>query len=140
MTDEEYAAQKERLRTLTERWVAPLGLRWWRLDLEYDREGIRVSDEEHAENWRCLFRVFTRWEYAEAKIVCNMPALADLDDERLEEKFVHELVHVLVNEMREEGHCHEERVVTTLTKAFLWVRDMLGPQAVPEGEGGLPCG
>jgi predicted metallopeptidase len=32
----------------------------------------------------------------------------------------HELCHILVNEMREGDISHEERVVTGLTKAFLW--------------------
>ena len=34
---------------------------------------------------------------------------------------VHELLHVLVNEMREEGIDHEERVVTHLAKAALGI-------------------
>ena len=35
-----------------------------------------------------------------------------------------ELCHALVNEMREQGIDHEERVVTMLSKAFMWVRSL----------------
>lgn len=35
------------------------------------------------------------------------------------------LMHVFLNEMREEGIDHEERVATMLSKAFLWTREAM---------------
>lgn len=46
-----------------------------------------------------------------------------MSDEEIEYVVVHELMHVFLNEMREQGQQHEERVATLLAKAFLWVRD-----------------
>ena len=54
---------------------------------------------------------------------------AGMSNEELERTVVHELVHALVNELREGGIDHEERVVTTLTKAVLWVRDLTRDEA-----------
>lgn len=55
----------------------------------------------------------------------TLPVMEELTDDELEEIFVHECGHILVNEMRgdpDDWLDHEERVVSTLTKAFLWVR------------------
>ncbi|KKL89323.1 hypothetical protein LCGC14_1915860 [marine sediment metagenome] len=66
-----------------------------------------------------------------ATVAFNISALKELDDHDLEVVVVHEMCHVLVNEMRadrggEPTHgsvAHEERVVSTLAQAFLTVRD-----------------
>lgn len=60
------------------------------------------------------------WPYRKATINFWFNATTDLDDEDLEEVVVHELCHILVNQMREKGIVHEEAVVTALSKAFIW--------------------
>lgn len=58
-----------------------------------------------------------------AYITLYLPCLKDLSPQRLEEIVIHELVHILINEMRDyhKDPDHEERVVTGIQKAFSWV-------------------
>ena len=123
MKDEEYEAQKSRILALIDKWVTPLGLRWWRLNFDYNRDGSGMEKDSPIE--RLAGRTFVNWRYLEATLEFNMSELAALDDERLEYVFVHELMHVLLHEMRsdEEGIDHEERVATTLARAFITVMD-----------------
>ncbi len=135
MTDKEYREQKARIKALIPKWVYPLGLRWWKVTFEYERDGLELG--AHIENngsAQCLARTSVRWQYLDALIVWNMPALVGTDDEELEKSFVHELCHIFVHEMREwageemekdkltDAIRHEERVVTQLTAAMLWLR------------------
>lgn len=60
------------------------------------------------------------WRYATCTLQINEPELLEMNKRDAEFVIVHELCHALVNEMREEGIDHEERVVTGLAKAFLW--------------------
>lgn len=130
MTDADYAAQKARVLAMATRWLKPLGLLWWRVEHQWSREPLRTSAEDKAENWVCLARTRAKWQYLHVAFEWNLPAIADLTDERLETTFVHECVHALVAEMREwateheDGGVilHEERVVTMLASAFLWTR------------------
>ena len=46
-----------------------------------------------------------------------------LSKKEIEKVVVHELMHVFLNETREEGIDHEERVATQLQKAFFWIRN-----------------
>jgi len=53
-----------------------------------------------------------------------------MDGDEIERAVVHELCHILVNEMREDEIHHEERVVTGLQKAFMWVAGESGKIAL----------
>jgi hypothetical protein len=131
MTDKEYRQQKARIIALTKKWITPLGLRWWKVEIVYSRDGLDQPEDEN----RCLIAQTTvDWHYLLATITFDMRQLGDQSDAELESYFVHECCHILVNEMRmwageemsrdkhEEVIKHEERVVTMLTKAFLWTR------------------
>src|SRR6266704_788775 len=130
MTDKELAKQKRRIQILADRWLRPLGLLWWRIDIEYSREPIPTVDPD----WVCNAKCTAKWEYLRATLAFSMPNIADHDDQELERIFVHECCHALVNEMRmwgppklseqelDEAMKHEERVVCALTAAFLWTR------------------
>ena len=125
MNDQEFEAQRQRILALIDKWVTPLGLRWWRLGFVYYREGLPRPDDDP--EGVTLFYVTSRWRYLTAHIKVNIPAIADLDDARLEWGFVHEMCHVLVNETRENGGDwldHEERVCSTLANAFIWAREV----------------
>ena len=138
MTDDEYETQKARIAPLIERWVKPLGLGWWKIDIAYRRERFDPKgDGERFSEGEVLGKCWANWRYGEACITLSMPAVADLKDDELETAFLHELMHVFLNETREAGDdwlCHEERVASTLTKAFLWLRDHLtgGDDAVSQ--------
>lgn len=128
MNDAEFEAQKGRLRELAQRWAKPLGLGWWEITHEYARDGYEPP-KEPADGAKSVAHCKPDWRYAHALIVWNMAAVADTEDEELEYIFVHELMHIFLHEMRwydhEHGLDHEERVATTLAKAFLWLRDEL---------------
>lgn len=129
MNDAEYEAQKQRLRDLSHKWVEALGLGWWNIQLEYARDNYEPA-EGNTRNGE-LARCKTDWRYGHACITWNMLVLPGIDDEELELAFLHELMHIFLNEMRwartndSDSLDHEERVASTLTKAFLWFRDSL---------------
>lgn len=132
MNDSEYEAQRKRIQDLAEIWLPCLGLKWWKIDLVYEREGIGTSEKNQAGNWQCNANASVKWEYLRATLRFNMLTMEDQSDTDLERIFVHECCHVLVAELREWGpetltqdqveHSlkHEERVVSGLTSAFLW--------------------
>jgi hypothetical protein len=128
VTDAEYEAQKARVRAAIARWDQPLGLRWWKMRYEYAREHDNPGCDEVS---RRVARCWTSWQYLEATIRFYLPALVDLDDAEVEQTVVHEMCHVLLNEMRELRHDaenwlqHEERTATVLAKAFLWTADLI---------------
>jgi hypothetical protein len=128
MTDSEYDRVKERLMNLKDFWRV-IGIGWWHIRLELEREGIRQTDAQYVSAEQTFFRVSVDWRYMEATIHCSMPALATLDDETLEEMFVHELMHIMVNEMRSDAGTnsidHEERVCQTLALGFCWLKKRL---------------
>lgn len=135
MDDAEYEHQKARIQALIERWLKPLGLHWGRTTFIYERDSgefQRLRDEHCGDNSgldRPAVAFCTAdWRYGQASIYFNMLVVAGEDDDVLEEYFVHELMHIFLSEMREEGRDHEERVATTLAKAFLWLRDHLAEQ------------
>lgn len=139
MNDEDFEHQKKRIQTLTERWVKPLGMNWGRLHIVYERDsGVfqelrqKFCDTSHDRGGRGLAFCTSDWRYAESTIYWNMFMVFGLDDDELEEFYVHELMHVFLSEMREDGISHEERVATSLAKAFIWFRDSLIEQGAVE--------
>jgi len=108
-----------------EKWVTPLGLGWWKIDIVYyDDPGEIVKNfTSEDSDYLVLAKVFAKWQYMKATIRINLPAWVDLDEEDVEKDILHELCHILVNEMREDDILHEERVVSTLQRAFMWVID-----------------
>ena len=131
MTDAEFAAQQSRLRVLSDRWLKPLGLGWWKIDVAYAREEYRPPDHAGTSKDDSVAHCHVDWRYVEACITWNMPKLPELNDDELEMAFCHECAHILLHEMRwtadnsADSLDHEERVASTLAKAFLWLRDEL---------------
>lgn len=118
-----YKRTRNRARRYFEQWTYLLGLRWWDVQVRwYDNErDFRKASGATTDN--VAMRISADWRYVAATIWVNVPAIAELSDEELERSIVHELCHVLVSEMHESGEGHEERVVTMLSKAFMWVRE-----------------
>lgn len=104
------------------KWVERLGLSWWEITVRYydDPQEIVVrfkSDDDKL----VLARTYADWRYGTGTIDVNLPAWGELSDSEIERTVVHELIHILLNEIREGEMHHEERVVTSLTKAVFWV-------------------
>lgn len=130
MDDAKYEAQRARIQVLADRWISAIGLGWWRITNSYDRTGEDFADSTtRSGGFRTgtAARCFPEWRYGFATILWNMPEVAEMDDELLENTFVHELMHIYLHELRgdEEGdHLdHEEHAATSLAKAFIWIRD-----------------
>lgn len=114
--------QKDILKECFATWITRLGLAWWSIEVHYyDDPGeiVRLFRQIDSGGVVPAF-VDANWMYAEAKISINLPAFDDMTPEKIERIVVHELMHILVNEMREGELHHEERVVTQLTKAIFW--------------------
>lgn len=134
LTDVEYEAQKARVNALVDQWVKPIGLGWWRIDICWERDDPPLS--QATPHFRTLMSCRAEWKYLLAEITVYLAAIRDLDDERLEYAFVHELMHIFLAEMRvtsedeaEHQRDHEERVATTLAQALLWLRDSVREEA-----------
>ena len=127
MTDKQFRDLKGAIEVFCERWRSRLGLHWWKISYTFDRTGEDFASAEDSSDGvtriRASAKTSVRWPYLIATVAFNMPALAVLSLGDVEELLLHEHVHILVNEMREDGVDHEERVVTMLTSAFLWTRD-----------------
>jgi predicted SprT family Zn-dependent metalloprotease len=100
------------------KWITPLGLGWWRVTL---RHYAKRKECKRKFGDSVAARCYADWRYMEAVIEINLPLWVDKTDDEVERMAVHELMHILVNEMREGAIEHEERVVTTLTKAVFWI-------------------
>jgi len=114
---------KELIDQAFKKWVERLGLMWWDVDVHfYDDPGeiVRLFRQADNEDVVAAF-VDSNWMYAHAKISINLPAFDEMEPREIEKIILHELIHILLNEMRQGELHHEERVVTGLTKAFFWV-------------------
>ncbi len=119
MKRRKFKAQVKRVKAVLDKWLAPLGLKWFLIDVLYYGRG-----EEFPKGSLVLARVVADWRYMTAQVRINAPLAAEYNDERLERMVVHELIHVILQEMQDtpgdQGHL--ERVVEMLTNAFRWVR------------------
>jgi predicted SprT family Zn-dependent metalloprotease len=98
-----------------------MGLKWWDLHFHFYKKTPKKFKRK--DGHQTGIRITARWEYLEAYLEVNTPAIAELSDIELEVAIVHELCHILVNEMREGGIKHEERVCSRLSQAFLWTKE-----------------
>ena len=107
----------EVIRGLVPKWIELLKLQNWSIDINYMQGHGEISDEGFRTHALCS----SNWHHMTALIQFWPKDLRDETEEYIEYVVVHELLHVLVNEMREEGIDHEERVVTHLAKAALGI-------------------
>lgn len=110
---------REKYEPLVEKWVSILGLDNWDIYTDYYPSINKDSPD-------CLADTSVHWQYMHGTLRCFMPNLIDVSDIDLERNVVHELLHFIVNEMREwdnkdqeKSVAHEERVVVMLTRAML---------------------
>lgn len=120
-----WEVQRERVKGLATKWVRRLGLGWWvRVEFRYytSKEECerRFGLGAGAGGREVLMAAMVDWRYLEAVVTCNLRAMEQVKDEELEVYFVHELMHVLLNELEVSDPDHEERVATWLALAFLW--------------------
>lgn len=116
--------QKKRVKAVLDKWMGPLGLGWWRIDILWSEE--ECLDEK---GWKAPFRIVHRWEYRLAELTVYLPMLEGISDVDLEELVVHELAHLFLAEVEDrterteaDMRQHVEHATHSLSKAFLWLR------------------
>lgn len=120
MNDKEYAKQKKRVKKYWDKWFESIGLAWWKIDITWDREREEGTPSQ-------LGKTETRWQYRTAAVTFNLPEIAIVTDERLEECVVHEMTHILVGGLHDlrDDQSREitEYTVTTIARAIIWARE-----------------
>ncbi len=108
---------ERRLRALFKKWTPKLGLTDWDIAIELAPPLPAVdSVVDTAADCHAI------WEYERATIRFAEEYVETCDDSMLENHVVHELMHVMLNELRREHKMpNEERTATRLTRAFLRV-------------------
>lgn len=119
----EFKKQQERILTLHRKWEFSLGLNNWAITYEYWRDPLKEVPKGSSFGTAALTE--TQWEYMQAIIQFDLGMTASMDDSTLERLFVHEVCHVLLAEAVCDGidRGHKERVVETLARAFISVRE-----------------
>jgi len=122
MNDKEFNKLKSKIHKIIDKWSPMLGLKWWTVKIYYER--VNCTDiSRHDDGYsRAGAQTHVQYPYKTAQIYFYLPDLKSLGKQELENLVIHELIHILVNEMRffNEGIDHEERVVSDLTSAFIW--------------------
>jgi hypothetical protein len=112
------------IRKTFEKWIYRFGLRWWDVHVVFiDEPDDIIKTFGGPDENLVLASTHVDWRYSLAFVDVNLPALMKLSEDAIERVVVHELCHVLINEMRERAVHHEERVATQLTKAIFWTVD-----------------
>jgi hypothetical protein len=97
------------------KWKDLLWLSNWEAVFNYNYEYPVNNSKETV-----LASVQVSWEYEKIQVDFYLPTLLDngyTEEKQIDSIVIHELIHAVVNEMREKDpdHKHEERVVTHLT-------------------------
>lgn len=90
MNDEEARKQKRRIQKFITKWQAPMGLRWFKIHLIYERGLCTTGSGTAAET------SMANWKYRSFEIIFYLPVIAEQKDDEVEEIVVHELTHCLL--------------------------------------------
>jgi len=123
MKKRDYKRQRKRVQGIIDQWITPLGLRWWKIDVCYYGKRKQFRKRGGKET---VLRVVSDWRYRWAYIDVNLQMVASREDWELENDIVHELTHLFLGEIPikgRHGYDHMERTCSSLTSAFIWVRD-----------------
>jgi len=104
------------------KWKQKLFLGMWNIDFNVRSYLTGDINSEFHEVARCS----TKWNYYTAALDFSHVMLASMKDAEIERVVLHELLHIVVNEMRENGIDHEERVVSHLTMIFAHEENLYG--------------
>ena len=102
-------------------------LKWW---IKYTGLGYQTVRVVFVDFWEggmsCDAICDTNWKYMESTLTFNITHMQGRSDTEIEETVVHELAYIFLNEMRADEETgaieHEERVASSLQKAFMWVK------------------
>ncbi len=109
-------AERKRILRVAKKWRDVLAMYEWNLQTRYT-DGTLIVDGALAPRASGCAEV--DWQYRLATLEFNLQATAKMTDAELEECYVHEAMHIYLNEMREGEMKHEERVATSLSYALI---------------------
>lgn len=104
---------KSLVRKQIKKWTPILGLKNWEIKVSYE-DMDRIVD-----GMSFLAETVCTWYTLRATIAIFLPAIKKLDKEEIELTVVHELVHIVLDEMSECDSKHDERACETISKALL---------------------
>lgn len=99
------------------KWTKKTWAGWWKIDIQYFTD--KQYHKEKGLSAGSVAVCHTDWRYMTAVIRVNLDRLKEMEKSEIEYAALHELMHIFLNEMREEGIGHEERVATFLARSFL---------------------
>lgn len=122
MNDRQHTAQRRRVERFHDKWKPIIGLTDWRGTLTLYRDTATMGEllVQHLEP--CM-EIDVAWQYQKYDLRVFLPALLDLDDSRVEEIVLHELLHVPIDHLadlladRLRDQPIVEETVTKLTNA-----------------------
>lgn len=102
-----------------DKWIPKLGLEWWIIKCDFcsSHRFIQIEQSDSA-----MIFCHANWQYLEATLRVNKDELEEESPWKIELIAVHELMHIVLNEMHkpdDESKTHEERTATILAKCFL---------------------
>jgi len=126
MKQKEIKEQIERIKQLADKWIDLIGLNHWRVTFSAQEKNGNPETTYHPGE---LKMVDDRWEiamttavdpyYLQAKITVYLPVTTKMDDDELEEAFLHECCHIIVAPLSKPSKSKEEELVaTTLARAI----------------------
>ncbi len=109
--------QQERVEAMWEKWRDRLGLASWLVNRDYhDGEYVQGDGRSSSD---AIASADVDWAYQRATLSFNLQKVEHQDDAALENVIVHEAMHILINELREDGMKHEEHACTMLAWALI---------------------
>lgn len=88
MTDKEFNLQKKRIKFELQRWWNALGIDRHNIDVVYHRD---YADDNNS----VVGRTYCNWQYMHGTLDFFLPAVANIDENDMENMVVHELVHII---------------------------------------------
>jgi predicted aminopeptidase len=107
---------KKLIRKFTLKWRGKLWLGMWRIN-NYYHDNLSAS-EHTRKGVDVVGACTTDWRYLTADIDYGLKPMQTMTDNQIERIVVHELCHVVVNQMREPTYDNEESVVSHMTAAW----------------------
>lgn len=111
--------QVARVENLVARWKPRLKLDHWKIAIHPAKEPPINTKKGFAE----VLAISGDWRYMKAMIFVRTANTPKFEEAQLEQSVVHELAHLLLNELadstRADYEDHEERVCSLLTSVFL---------------------
>lgn len=132
MTDAEYAIQRQRVEACFNHWLwrmRVIGV--WQITFHWIRHhSIKIPEKAGIFDEITHFETVTDWDRLTAGVAVYLQTIDDLNDDELSRAILEEIVHILINEMREWRYydertddakmfvSHEERVAAWLVRSI----------------------